>query len=174
VARDGNSSKFTLRSPPGRPARRIPQRSSASMMGMTRCGTGGGSVSGEAERRQLTRASTWRPAGPSSSQHAGSGTPQFRLFKLSRLDWTIENVRGSGANISETACYHFATQLGSTTQGRKVVPPRRIPPTIQHIAIPAGTEYYVIDVFGFDASERRANVRSCDAGMLRSLSRSSA
>ena len=32
----------------------------------------------------------------------------------------------------------------------------------------------LVDVFGFDASERRANVRSCDAGMLRSLSRSSA
>jgi Flp pilus assembly protein TadD len=32
----------------------------------------------------------------------------------------------------------------------------------------------LVDVFGFDASERRANVRSCGAGMLRSLSRSSA
>src|SRR6476660_4438240 len=32
----------------------------------------------------------------------------------------------------------------------------------------------LVDVFGFDASERRANVRSCDAGTLRSLSRSSA
>jgi hypothetical protein len=32
----------------------------------------------------------------------------------------------------------------------------------------------LVDVFRFDASERRANVRSCDAGMLRLLSRSSA
>ena len=32
----------------------------------------------------------------------------------------------------------------------------------------------LVDVFGFDASVRRANVRSCDTGMLRLPSRSSA
>src|SRR5215467_1095952 len=43
------------------------------------------------------------------------------------------------------------------------------------VVTPQGTLTSTLtDVFGFDASERRANVRSCGAGMLRSLSRSSA